>query len=275
MLEHSGSLDFRGTRITAQNCHANPNAAWSVWKEDKFRSRYDVFQPLVSDTNAKDTLLPTRLVSSWISVDQELSLYFDAAPMLTITNINTVIPDQEHLRQASSVKEWLEACENAYGASDNKPHMSLYASFRSFVHGEFTNPNVKLFPQQLRLVLHSPQALSLNLRQLLGYFSSDQSCHRKASQSVMKSAMRGLLKEVQSLLQQWYAIAVQNRTDGYAPTCAGLVIYHLISLNTVVCFPEIERLAHREVSQGPLPSPSWLQICFIEGKKSSFTAVRP
>jgi hypothetical protein len=60
------------------------------------------------------------------------------------------------------------------------------------------------------------------------------------------------LEEVQSTLHKWYELAMLNSKAD--PDCTitngSLVLYHLISLNTVTYFPEIERLVRKEGFDG-------------------------
>ena len=71
---------------------------------------------------------------------------------------------------------------------------------------------------------------------------------------VTKARVHGRVEEVQSLLLQWYAIARSSMKDRFAksgmndaPMAINLIIYHLLSLNTIVSFPTIEHL----VCHGP------------------------
>ena len=60
------------------------------------------------------------------------------------------------------------------------------------------------------------------------------------------------LEEVQALLQKWYELSMSlyKTNPGCAMTRCNLVLYHLISLNAVTNFLEIERLARREGFDG-------------------------
>ena len=206
-----------------------------------------------------------RLVSSWVLVDQELSLFMDIAPMLSITNLNTTMPDTDQLWQAKSSDEWLQAYEHATGAFC-KPRMSLCDLFRFFMDGELANPNVRLSPIQLRLLLHPLQSLAMHLRQFLSCFP-DGSNNRKGTRALTKSVTRARLEEVQSLLRQWYTLASRcsgDWTDGCAATSANLLMYHLINLNTTIYMPEVESLSRRDPSPDPFRGSSSLQSSCIE-----------
>lgn len=47
-------------------------------------------------------------------------------------------------------------------------------------------------------------------------------------------------------------------------------MYHLISLNTIICFAEIERLARRDRAQDVFRGFNWLQMCCIEQAEEIF-----
>ncbi len=206
-------------------------------------------------------LYPRRLVYSWVTIDQELSLFHDATPMLSVTNLDIALPDAEHLWQAKSAHDWLRSYEQTHGSSPKYP-LSLRELFRRFIDGELVHEHANFSPTQLRLLLHPLQALVCHLQQFLSCFS-DGGSYCKASQAVTKSTTRARLEEIQCLLQQWYALASQctyTSASLYSAASANLLIYHLLSLNTITCFPEIERLARREESQGPSRQSAWLRM---------------
>lgn len=171
------------------------------------------------------------------------------------------MPDAEELWQAKSAQSWLDAYEKLCRSS-NRYVPSLHDLFSRFIDGELVTHSVQLSPFQLRLLLHPLQSLVCHLRQFLSCFS-DGGSYCKASQAVSKSATRARLEDIQRLLQQWYTLSTpctqSDSENAGNPLCAtstaNLIIYHLISLNTLICFPDIERLARREVALS-----SWLQM---------------
>ncbi len=191
--------------------------------------------------------------------------------MLSVTSLNATMPDTDVLWQARSASEWLGSYEQVYGTFQEQP-LSLHDLFRRFMDGELADHHIKLSPTQLRLLLHPLQALVCHLRQYLSCFS-DGGSHCKASRAITKSATRARLEEVRCLLQQWYAFfdqSTQNSTNLCSTASANLIIYHLISLNTITCFPEIGRIARREEVQGPFRQSSWLQMRRIEEVEEIF-----
>ena len=166
----------------------------------------------------------------------------DTAPILSMSNLMTVMPDMDVLWRAKSSGDWLRAYERANGAS-HKPRMTLCDLFRFFLDGGLSNPNLQLSPIQLRLLLHPLQSLTTHLRQFLRCYP-EESSSRKGAYAINRSALSSRFEEIQSLLKQWYTLARRSpsdRPEDCAATSANLAIYHLISLNTVVCIPDVEQ----------------------------------
>lgn len=259
MLTHAGTLEYRQFELPLPEAQADVEVAWTAWKEHESRGRYitHIRDGLPSEAHMT---YPCRLVYSWVTNDQELSLFHDTAPVLSVTNLDAAMPDAELLWQAKSAHDWLKSYQQVYGTSPTQPP-SLRDLFRRFIDGELVNEHAELSPTQLRLLLHPLQSLVCHLRQFLSCFS-EGSNYCKASQAVTKSATRARLEEIQCLLQQWYALSrrgFENNVNPCPAARANIVMYHLISLNTMTCFPEIERLARCEVPQPPL-SQSWRRL---------------
>ena len=113
---------------------------------------------------------------------------------------------------------------------------------------------------QLRLLLQPLQALICNLHQCLSCFfdgGNDRQAQRLMTQ----------LEEVQSLLQQWYAMCnrcIHKSSVADPATCAALITYHLISLNTITYFPDIERFARGEIQQEDFRQSFWARVRCVE-----------
>ncbi len=190
-------------------------------------------------------------------VDQELSLFHDTAPILLITELETPLPGSESLWLAKDANEWLAAFEQAnnsteylllHSLSGPPPTPSLCDLFQDMLHDKIDRRHNQLSPQQLKLLLHPLQSLLCHLRQVLSCFS-DLLESRRGTRIVTKISTLLRLEEVQTLLQKWYELCgIHAKAD---PAClitrSNLVLYHLISLNAVTSFPEIERLARKEM----------------------------
>jgi hypothetical protein len=82
---------------------------------------------------------------------------------------------------------------------------------------------------------------------------------RQQNNNVHAASVRARYEELQVLLKRWQRLA--DRYMSSHPMCAimeaSLTMFHLISLNAVTNFPEIERLARREGFDGSYPQLVW------------------
>ena len=212
-----------------------------------------------------------RLVVSWVFIDQELGLFLDQAPMLSLSCIRTPMPDSDQLWEADSSAEWQRVFDRAT-ASQDKPRMSIRDLFRFFMDGELANPNACLSPTQLRLLLHPIQSLVIHLQQILSCMP-DGNGTRKAPQAMTKSKTLVRLEEVRSLLGHWYSLASRSSrhmTHSSPAMHANLIIYHLINLNTLCCLPEIEMFARREAKMAQLQPHPVLKLDCAENAEHVF-----
>ncbi|KAK7908251.1 hypothetical protein PG985_015554 [Apiospora marii] len=238
MLKHAGMLDAQPAMIP--NFHGSLELQWRDW--------------LARETQ-------NRLVYNWVMVDQELSLFHDTAPILNISELCAPLPGPDLLWMSANAEQWQQAMQSLYGCTANvNPQLlntpslspSLYDVFQDFLHENLSRRQSTLSAHQLRLLLHPLQSLLCHLRQMLSCFSDVLSTRRTASRTVTKASTMLRLEEVQALLQSWYelSIAVYNSNPSCSVSKTNLVLYHLISLNAVTNFPEIERLARREGFDG-------------------------
>ena len=195
-------------------------------------------------------------------VDQELSLFHDTAPILSITEVGAPMPGSDFLWYAKDPSEWLAAIQTqnqspigttttttnwmSPTALPNPPTQpSLREIFEDLLNE--TRRYGQLSPLELRLLLHPIQSLLFHLRQVSSCFS-DLFSSRRGSRTLTKTSTLLRLEEIQSLLQKLYELYTLNTSK--QPPClitqTNLVLYHLISLNAITSFPEIERLARRE-----------------------------
>jgi hypothetical protein len=178
-------------------------------------------------------------------------VFHDAAPILSITEIEAPLPDIEHLWLARDSAGWLKVLQESYYASSVLPMipqlpMSLCDLFQDFLHNNMDCSH--LTPLKLRLLLHPLQSLLCHLQQVLSCFSDVLSTRRGSTGAPTKASTTKRLEEVQSLLQKWYDLC--KSMPNCVVTQTNLVLYHLICLNAVSSFPEIERLARKERFDG-------------------------
>lgn len=194
-------------------------------------------------------------------LDQELSLFHDTAPLFAITELQCPLPGPEALWLAPNAEQWLNATQSAYSYTANvNPQLlggpsvtpSLYELFQDFLLDNRLLLQGRVSPQQLRLLLHPLQAILCHLRQMLSCFSDIVGTRRTSACTLSRASTQVRLEEVQALLAKWYelALAYSKAHPDCPVTRCNLVLYHLISLNAVTSFPEIERLARREGFEG-------------------------
>src|SRR5689334_2159671 len=101
MLAHSGMLDAVETSIDNDKCKQDPDRAWEDWKEHESKHRSVLPQPAADLSYADFEGL--RLAHSWVIVDQEMSLFSDTTPLLSVVNLHAAMPDSDDLWHAETV----------------------------------------------------------------------------------------------------------------------------------------------------------------------------
>ncbi|KAM7185184.1 hypothetical protein V8F20_011908 [Naviculisporaceae sp. PSN 640] len=236
MLKHAGMMDPQPSMIPTFNNSTSTELQWRAWLHREGQN---------------------RLVYNYVMLDQELSLFHDTAPLFAINELQCPLPAPEVLWSAQNSEQWLAAIQSYYGCTTNvNPQLlnspsltpSLYDLFQDFLHDSLSRRQGSLSPQQLRLILHPIQALLCHLRQMLTCFSDVLGARRTASRTVTRASTLSRLEEVQQLLRKWFELTMTYyKANPACPvTRCNLVLYHLITLNAVTNFPEIERLARKE-----------------------------
>ncbi|KAI1345076.1 hypothetical protein F5Y15DRAFT_422156 [Xylariaceae sp. FL0016] len=240
MLKHAGMLESQPSMIPSFNSSTSAELQWRSWLHRETQN---------------------RLAYNWVMVDQELSLFHDSAPMLSVSFLRAPLPGPELLWMSANADQWVTAMQSIYGCTANvNPQLlttpsltpSLYDLFQEFLHDNLVTRQPSLTPHQLRLLLHPLQSLLCHLRQIVSCFSDILGARRTGSRTISKSSTLQRVEEVQALLMKWYELSITYFKAN--PACAvsktNLVLYHLISLNAVTDFPEVERLARREGFDG-------------------------
>jgi hypothetical protein len=221
-----------------------------------------------------------RLVYNWVMVDQELSLFHDTPCVLSTTELQTPIPSEENLWLARDADEWLAA----FYASRDRPERrasspgstSYFAPSIGDLFQDLLHDNIRshghLSPLQLKLLLHPLHSLVSHVRDVLTCFSDSPGSHR-GNRTITKASTMSRLEEVQSLLQKWYGLCIFHAGDESASPIIqeNLILYHLISLNAVTSFPNIERVARKEFASDPNSNtPSFYKRCIYRREEALF-----
>lgn len=190
-------------------------------------------------------------------LDHELSLFHDTAPLLAITELQSPLPAAENLWATVDTASWTAAMQAmSQLAPHPNPEMtgnhlqapSLFELFQNFLQINLTGGHAALPPQQLRLLLHPIQAMVCQLRLLQSCLPDTLGNSHAGLATVSKDSMEQRTHEIHNLLHRWYSLAKASSAKGQqCPlACCNLALYHLMYLNTVTNFLEIERLARRE-----------------------------
>ncbi|KAI9873245.1 MAG: hypothetical protein M1830_000624 [Pleopsidium flavum] len=156
------------------------------------------------------------------------------------------MPDADVLWQARSASEWLES-HVQFGGTFHEQPPSLRDLFRHFVEGSLRPPN--------------SVSSSIRYKPWFAIF---------VNFSVVFLMEAATAKRPEQLPSPQHAPDSRKFNACCSNACANLIIYHLISLNTITCFPEIERLARCEVARGPVRQSSWLPIRCTEEVEEIF-----
>ncbi|KAI1805183.1 hypothetical protein F4811DRAFT_236598 [Daldinia bambusicola] len=237
MLKHAGMFEAQPCMIPTFTSSTNAELQWRSWLHRESQN---------------------RLVYNFVMVDQELSLFHDTAPMLSTSELCAPLPGPELLWMAANADQWIAAVHSTYSCTANvNPQLlttppsltpSLYDLFQDLLNDNLSRRQGSLTPHQLRLLLHPLQSCLHHITQMLSCFSDVMDSRSVGNRKGIKSSFESRRIEIQGLLQKWYELTILYYKAH--PTCAtsktNLVLYHLISLNAVTNFPEIERLARRE-----------------------------
>nr|POF15245.1 hypothetical protein CFP56_42134 [Quercus suber] len=259
MLRHSGVLENHPTVPPPRDQLPNTDYLWSEWIQNESKS---------------------RLVYSWVMVDQDLALFHDTAPLFSVTEFCVPMPDADRLWKARTAVEWSSTFEQVHEfaggyssvGSGARP-LSLRELFRHFLNDEVAARKIEMTPMHMRLLLHPLQSQVCQYRQLLGCFSDAPPIGPPSGRAMSAASTRARFDEVMALCQRWFTLAERYLKTN--PTCpmmqTNLIMFHLISLNSVTTFPEVERLARRENFDGSYAQLLWAhQRCLHAPEEAVF-----
>lgn len=200
-------------------------------------------------------------------VDQELSLFYDTPPLLSITELEGPVPDDDALWRATSSSAWrqaLQAPDDSVPATitalRNRPRSSLRDLFHFLSSNDTQRPEMAhLTPFHLRLLLYPLHALVSSFHQSLG-LSSTMNQPLKLHKTMTQMSTMLQHAEIKSLLHRWReladAAATRQRTNLATLDAANLVLFHLVALNLFASFREIEAYARACAAAAATPGPS-------------------
>ncbi|KAF2758171.1 hypothetical protein EJ05DRAFT_379744 [Pseudovirgaria hyperparasitica] len=253
MLGHSGMLSEAPTQSQALSHNLQSTVleeSWKDWVKQEGRS---------------------RLIYSWVMVDQDLALFHNSAPLLNVSDFEIPMPDSDQLWHAKSAQEWSTIMlERSKGAHTHTRPSSLRTLLGRFLDNDLVAQSLALTPLQLRLLLHPLQSSVCSYTQLSMCCSDPLHLDVPATTSTLDQ-----FKEVQTLLQRWYKLAKSYLDRNRLCTImqVNLIMFHLISLNAVTNFAEIEKLARREGFDGTYQQVLWLhKRCITNVEEAIFHA---
>ncbi|KAI1467127.1 uncharacterized protein F4812DRAFT_451453 [Daldinia caldariorum] len=208
-----------------------------------------------------------RLAYTWVILDLELSLFLDSTPHIQIADLNLVLPSPAELYLAGDTDTWKRGMN---GTPLVQP--SLRALFEWFLTDQLTRDRrLYLTPSAFRLLLHPIYSLINSFRQVLSCFSEGP--NSRFFSPVTKSSTVVRMEEMQVLLYRWFSwycsrlreTETEQSEVSYnqfrSPLMiATLITYHIVYLNTVTGFADIENLARRQLSDSQLRSFSSTQV---------------
>ncbi|KAI1199648.1 hypothetical protein F5X97DRAFT_332514 [Nemania serpens] len=234
MLKHAGMFGAQAPTTLQVDDQIGTDAKWRSWLDGETKN---------------------RLVYNWVIVDQEISLFHDTAPLLAVSDLCASLPGPEQLWTSADPTQWsavMQSMLNYSPISTPQPvpsTPSLYTLYQQFVCSDADSTQLtSLTPHRLRLLLHPLQTLLWHLQEMTFYSSDTSIMSAMAPTSANKPPAINHQEEAQSLLQKWQKLSHLYLEAN--PTCvatmANLVLFHLISLNSLTNFSAIERLARRD-----------------------------
>ncbi|MCJ1311386.1 hypothetical protein MMC25_005057 [Agyrium rufum] len=252
MILNAGFLDHHQGDAIELDYSEDLASLWTTWRERE-RKR--------------------RLAYSWVALDQETCLFHDAASIISSNDLNTPTPEPEIFWQAATAEEWAEVVPRSKRLNLNHA-LSLHDYVQRFVEAENASQLLTLSPLEVRLLLHPVHAITRQLRELLRCVSS-LGKERKTNRHVSRAVISVQVEQVQSILEKWHGICeaqMQRKGISCAATCANMIMYHLIKLNILVDFVEVERMARGEGPRAGLQStqPSQKRLYHLEEKEEIY-----
>lgn len=199
----------------------------------------------------------SRVFYCWAMLDQELSLFHDTSPSFTISDFVSPVPDSSCLWYAKTATDWALAYQQIYKPTEPltqnqfiRRQPALHDIFRQLLDIDSNIENLKLTALQLRLLLCPLQVIVFQSQLFASYLpgislssSSSSSTSQQGTQGSREAtSTANQLIEIQAWLGRWHTLVKKYlTTNAVCPAIqASLVLFHIISLNTMINFPAVE-----------------------------------
>ncbi|KAI9664022.1 MAG: hypothetical protein M1821_007513 [Bathelium mastoideum] len=259
-------------------------AAYTSWIKNAglLSHHYPDYQTMIQSTDFsvahnmwRDQEVRSRLVNAWISMDLELSIFFDAPPKLAIKDLDTSIPtniEWENVRSTNDIlAAYTKLSENFGSAGKETSVPTFHDLFQKFLERDISRKKTRLTPQQLKALLHGIQCLASHLYECLVNFF-DYGPRFYLAHKTTDFGTKALLHELQSLLDQWYAIYHYSigAFDAQDPSMIRtLLLWHLMSVRVRISFEHLETLARAEPSRNFFQNMSHVQDQLRKERRST------
>ncbi|OAP60537.1 hypothetical protein AYL99_05539 [Fonsecaea erecta] len=201
----------------------------------------------------------TRMGYVWYIVEQEIGLFHCLSPTIHFSDMRSPIPSADELFFAETEDEWralVQSYRQLEGPGDqSRLHPpSLAAFYCMFLRHDFLERHCHITALQLRLLLCAIQTQVTQFVQSNRFVVTEQPYTDEPHfESSSFASLRQ--EELQTMLIKWYILRQRVLGGGGETemTLACKLIYHLVWLELLICFSDIQLLAGREGPPGARP----------------------
>lgn len=214
------------------------------------------------------------MLHSWVAVDLEMSLFHDIPPKLDATSIHFPLPVMTVASQGTrmAMDGWKSDTTppSSVEPTQGQGYTSLTKLFEALTTGQLSRLQ-DVPATHLRLLLHPLQSMSMRLHQCLDTFSNLQGPGARPSATI-SLASKAFVDEHMILLARWRYLATivaARRENKPTILASSLALHHIMVLNSLASFPEIERLTRLWTGSGTITPThsyqSWMRTASPEG----------
>jgi hypothetical protein len=214
------------------------------------------------------------MLHSWVAVDLEMSLFHDIPPKLDAMSIHFPLPATTATSQGTrmTMDGWeSDATPPSIGESvQGQGYKCLPGLFEALMTGQLSRLQ-DISATHLRLLLHPLQSMSMRLHQCLDTFCNLQGPGARPSATI-SLASKAFVDEHMILLARWRHLATivaARRENKPTILASSLALHHIMILNSLASFPEIERLTRLWTGSGTITPThsyqSWMRSASPEG----------